>query len=90
MCLGGVDRSPGLREVESEQLVLEPAVLGECEVLDDAADAQIRRRQRSGVKVVVRQVSCLGEDGATFLVESFRETDPFRCERSLRTAFHAH
>jgi hypothetical protein len=58
--------------------VLEPAVLGEGEVFDDAADAEIRRRERSCVDVVGGQVSCLGEDGAAFLVESFRETDPFR------------
>lgn len=71
-----IDRSPGLRKFQPEQLVLEPAILGEGEVLHNAADGQISCGKRSGVDLVQGQVPGLPDDGTTLLVEALRETDP--------------
>src|SRR5829696_5324447 len=38
---------PGCRHLHTPQPALEPAVLGPCQVLDDARDRQVRRRQQA-------------------------------------------
>ncbi len=55
--------------------MLEPAVLGEGEMLDDASDAQVCRCERLRVDPVGREIDGLSDDRTTLLVEALCQAD---------------
>ena len=78
MRISVVDRTPRYGELETEQLVLEPSILGEREVLDQPADRKVRCRERPSVQLIGCQVGRLGDDRSTFFVQTFGQTEALR------------
>jgi hypothetical protein len=74
---------PWCRHLHAEQPALEPAILGPCQMLDDARDRQIRRWQQAGRRRLPLEVDERGRGNRSVQIEALQE----RCALVPRPEF---